>query len=401
MANFEMAFEFEQSAVPLGDGTFFQPLRDAIERWGSRSESPYAAAPGSTFRLLYRIAESEFVMVEYGLCAPFKLRDGGVIWRAPSPPRAGRIQPVQALAFLLRHQFPIPDNLQSLLSQAAKKRECRPLEYWSTQPILDTELPKVAQDVDLLDQAKLIHHVLTRFVQEIRAWDLRGRGCPSADTVATYLFGTYQVDPNEWWGEQGVIPPARAAVDELPWPQVWASIQSCLVRVKTLLLVPLSASQATWYFGTPWFPTAEEQDAAAHAVKGALLELEPLVVVLGKSLVAAEAAEVSVGGTPSDIAEPTPAEKPKRGAGRADWKALDSYERALQLMQIVAADIGDQEVYDWIREHGLDGDLEGYELPQFDSWRRYRNRAREAREAGEISSVNPTSPRSAVRREEL
>jgi hypothetical protein len=71
----------------------------------------------------------------------------------------------------------------------------------------------------------------------------------------------------------------------------------------------------------------------------------------------------------------------------------------MQKMGDVEEKVNDQQVYDWIAEHGLDGDLDSYRLPSFESWRRFRNRARKERDAGK--PTDSPIPRSAVDPEQL
>ena len=403
MANFPQSFRFEQSAVPLADGTFFRPLIQGTGRWVVSRKSMYEAAPGHSFLILYELTDGTFIMVEYGLCERCERRGDQEIWFTSSPPRAERIQPEQALNFILRNQLPIPESLSELLTAGIQKPKCRPLEFWSTQPILDHDRPQIAQNVDLLVQAELGYRFLVQLVQELRTESARWYSLKSPGSVASCLFAVYPVDPKEWWGSREVIPPEKVAFEDLPWPQELATVLDCLVKLKSLLRIPLSAQQAIRYVGTSWYPNAEELEAAFQAMRTTLPALEPLVVELGKAVALAQAAELAPQAGPTteaDSSEATTDNEPKRGAGPADRDALASYERGLQLMGDAGKNATDREVHDWIAEHGLDGDLDEYVLPEFGNWQRYRNRARKAREAGGVTDES-LKPRSAVDREEI
>ena len=61
MANLQQSFQYEQSVIPLADGTYFQPLREGVDRWVAQSESLYRAAPGRMFQVLYELADKTFI----------------------------------------------------------------------------------------------------------------------------------------------------------------------------------------------------------------------------------------------------------------------------------------------------------------------------------------------------
>jgi hypothetical protein len=177
------------------------------------------------------------------------------------------------------------------------------------------------------------------------------------------------------------------------------AVRECLVRIKALLEIPLSAQQAIWFAGTSLYPNAEELEANFQALRETVSLLEPMVIELGQAMAAAKAGEHAQA-TAAEAEEVTDGTTAKRGPGPADRQALAAYERALQLMGEAGKDATDQKVYDWICEHELGGDLEDYRPPAFESWRRCRNRARQERDANRAKE-DPLTPRSAVNPKDL
>lgn len=283
-------FRFEKSAVQLQDGSWFQPMRVAVERWVRDEPAPYRMS-GTYYQVLYELKDGSFVQID--LSAPMSR---GGIWASRIIDDQGdvvgsRVDAFTALAFL-QGEFEIPESLQSLLDAPSSSNaeqeyvppEPRSLDRWDTTVLVEHGKEK-AHAIRVAYLLPVIRDRTYSAVQEIRCWKELPPG--SRDHRETILLSfalmrRYRVEHANWWGSKSRVPPESVDVLELRWPDgvpdlktdVLPELRGLVVQAGTVLFC---ASPVGHLSGSP---TEEEVELAERHLMDNLAAIEERAVQL-------------------------------------------------------------------------------------------------------------------------
>lgn len=295
MRSIKQMFRFEAGVVQLKTGTFFEPLREAMNRWVIQEACAYRAA-GTNFRVLYELKTGGFAYVEY-LARHVEVAQRPSqplqIWVGELTGDAQIVSDAEALRFIQEVQCPVPKCLKYLLkrepneiAEAVETEEpIRPLNHWAALGSLGSR--RKASKTEPLKVARQVHYFAVRTTQLLAAWE--SGGVPSdnggtLDFLGSLLFSKYETAPRDWYAKPDQ--PIEPGLLDLPWPPACEAVRSALRDLQNLLEDPLSAWQVRrkLSLSDPNYPSAGEQQAAAEALIATLPELERLTARLRLAL---------------------------------------------------------------------------------------------------------------------
>ena len=229
-------FSFEGSAVRLDPSGIFQPLRDATRCWVSWAPASYRMG-GYVYEALYELKkDNSFVLLSFS--SPYPLH-GNQIIDCHEGVRGSRVDEIEAISFIVDGQFPITDDLQPLLAKLHETEDeipeaivqPRPLSFWPWDK-MPNPMNTFAHDVRVDDLLPKLAESAIRCVQELRVWKDSGTEYPQTLLTVTFfhqLLRSYRVDPNRWWGDKSIVPPAYVDILQLPWPDRIDEVKSTTI----------------------------------------------------------------------------------------------------------------------------------------------------------------------------
>ncbi len=288
-ALFEEMFSFEQSAIPLLDGTWFQPLRDSKQRWAIFEDKPI----GTYYNALYQMNDDQFVLLKFWAERPRYPWRRKAIKQCDRDISGERVSSETAFEFL-RGEFEIPDALQGMLlatSPAEATSEqlvlARPFEFWMDN-IPSSYAKNSAHELRVVDLLPLIHQAATRAVQEIRTWSKLPYGSRSHIKLIQLLFNLvqrYRVDPKNWWGDKKIVPPDSVDLLELQWPAgVDALTNNVIPELRELTINAITVLYSCSSVTHCESATDEEVQLAEEHLVYSLPKIEELTVLIGVAI---------------------------------------------------------------------------------------------------------------------
>lgn len=298
-------FSFEQSAVRLEDGSWFQPMRGAKCRWAVDWPAAYRII-GFNYEALYQLTDDSFVLVQFS--APEPMPESNArrpkIVLCNSEVEGKRIDVSAAVEFLVAGQFEIPESLQDVLRSISDRDrapvptpEPRPLDFWQNiNPFASVQSSeKEWRVIDLLPK---IRDASIGAVQEIRRWSTEEypyRSHKLTINFAARLFDRYRVDPAKWWGPKKSVLPEDVDILQLQRPdgvdelktKVIPELRKLVGNAATVLWAnpPIASAEAR--------PTEAEIRLAEEHLMQVLAAIEEQTVRLTTSLDELNSGEVS------------------------------------------------------------------------------------------------------------
>jgi hypothetical protein len=307
---FEINFGFEESAVPLADGTFFSPQSDALDRWVLQEQSHFAGI-GPSFQIVYEQLNGQFVSMRYECCECLpKSENRPQLWHSTAAPRGQRISPEQAFVWLSNGQLEIPESLKHVPAELASRQPAPPpaersLEHWAKSLAEHFEQQIPASTAEYRALAKKLVDGTVILVHQIRNWvdGVSPGTLPQQFPVfIREVRKRYRVNPSTWWGDPLAIAPGEVGMEALPWPGELTACQQHLAQIKGLVVLPLLVliQARRPKMGNDYYPTPSEFQNAWKTLVDRLPEIELAVVSVRQELLIHPASESSTSNTESE-----------------------------------------------------------------------------------------------------